>query len=38
MNNNTTDFFEIAFALAALAIAAPFAGAGIYATITALFL
>jgi len=33
MNNNTTDFFEIALALAALVIALPFVGAGIYATI-----
>jgi len=38
MNNNTTDFFEIALALAAIAMAAPFVGIGIYATITALFL
>jgi hypothetical protein len=33
MNNNPTDFFEIALALAALAIALPFVGVGIYATI-----
>jgi hypothetical protein len=38
MQNNNTEIFEILFALAALAIAAPFAGAGIYATITNLFL
>jgi len=38
MQNNTTDFFEIALALAAIAIAAPFVGIGIYATITTLFL
>tara|TARA_R110000782_G_scaffold127185_1_gene218755 strand:+ start:1052 stop:1237 length:186 start_codon:yes stop_codon:yes gene_type:complete len=33
MNNKTTDFFEIIFALAALAIMVPLVGAGIYATI-----
>ena len=38
MNNNTTEIFELLFALAALAIAAPFAGAGIYATLTTFFL
>jgi hypothetical protein len=32
-NNNYTDIFEVLFALLALAIAAPFAGVGIYATI-----
>jgi hypothetical protein len=33
MNNKTTDFFEIIFALTALAIMVPLVGAGIYATI-----
>jgi hypothetical protein len=33
MKNNDNDIFEIIFALVALAIAAPFAGVGIYATI-----
>jgi hypothetical protein len=33
MNNNTPDIFELLFALAALAIAVPFVGVGIYATI-----
>jgi len=33
MNNNTTDIFELLLVLAAIGIAAPFVGAGIYATI-----
>jgi hypothetical protein len=35
-NNNNTDIFETLIALVALAIAAPFAGVGIYATILSL--
>jgi hypothetical protein len=38
MNHNITDFFEIAFALIAIAITIPLAAAGIYATITTIFL
>ena len=38
MNFNITDFFEIAFALIAIAITIPLAAAGIYATITTICL
>jgi len=36
MNDNKTDIFETLIALLAIAIAAPFAGIGIYATILSL--